>query len=71
MPGFLDPFALCPAFPDSLGGRDSTDYYGSAAPTCSIGDLSAYPYARKLKIGSGVARTALSPSALGTLPLPL
>ena len=40
MPGILDPFALCPAFPDSLGGRDSTDYYGSAAPTNA---LATYP----------------------------
>ena len=31
-PVCLDPFALCPAFPDSLGGRHATDYYGSAAP---------------------------------------
>jgi hypothetical protein len=28
----IGPFALCPAFPDSLGGRDSTDYYGPAVP---------------------------------------
>jgi hypothetical protein len=35
-PEFLDPFALCPALPDSLGGRDSTDYYGSAAPTSAL-----------------------------------
>jgi hypothetical protein len=27
-PLFLTPFALWPAFPASLGGRDSTDYYG-------------------------------------------
>jgi hypothetical protein len=33
-------FALYPAFPDSLGGRDSTDYYGSAAPPVA---LATYP----------------------------
>jgi len=32
----LDPFALCPAFPDSLSGRDATDYYGSAAPAQTL-----------------------------------
>jgi hypothetical protein len=29
---YLWPFALCVAFPRSLGGRDSTDYYGQSAP---------------------------------------
>ena len=29
-------FALCPALPDSLGGRHSTDYYGSAAPPVAL-----------------------------------
>jgi hypothetical protein len=27
---FLLPFALWPAFPAALGGRDATDYYGSS-----------------------------------------
>jgi hypothetical protein len=35
-PEFLNPFALYPAFPDSLGGRDSTDSYGFAAPTKAL-----------------------------------
>ena len=39
-PECLDPFALCPALPDSLGGRDSIDYYGSAAPPVA---LATYP----------------------------
>jgi hypothetical protein len=39
-PECLAPFALCPALPDSLGGRDSTDYYGSAAPLLA---LATYP----------------------------
>jgi hypothetical protein len=30
MPGHLAPFALLPAFPDSLAGRDSCDYYGAS-----------------------------------------
>ena len=37
---YVDPFALYPALPDSLGGRDSTDYYGSAAPPVT---LATYP----------------------------
>src|SRR6266446_5827919 len=37
---YIDPFALCPALPDSLGGRDSTDYSGSAAPPMA---LATYP----------------------------
>ena len=35
-PECLAPFALHPAFPDSLGGRHSTDYYGAAAPTKAL-----------------------------------
>jgi len=37
---YIDPFALCPALPDSLDGRYSIDYYGSAAP---IKALATYP----------------------------
>ncbi len=33
---YVDPFALYPAFPDALGGRNSTDYYGSAAPVTPL-----------------------------------
>src|SRR5262252_7361344 len=29
-------FPLCPAFPDSLDGRNSVEYYGSAAPTRAL-----------------------------------
>ena len=32
----LDPFALYQAFSGALGGRDSTDYYGSAAPVDAL-----------------------------------
>ena len=35
-PECLDPFPLCLAFPDSLVGRDSHEYYGSAAPTRAL-----------------------------------
>ncbi len=35
-PECLDPFPLCPAFPDSLDGRDSVEYYGSAAPASAL-----------------------------------
>src|SRR5215471_18581184 len=39
-PEFLDPFPLHPAFPDSLDGRHSVEYYGSAAPPLA---LATYP----------------------------
>src|SRR5215831_15508325 len=35
-PECLDPFPLYPAFPDSLGGRDAAEYYGSAAPPVAL-----------------------------------
>src|SRR5215470_17648615 len=35
-PECLDPFPLYPAFPDSLDGRDSVEYYGSAAPLLAL-----------------------------------
>jgi hypothetical protein len=35
-PECLDPFPLYPAFPDSLGGRNSAEYYGSAAPLVAL-----------------------------------
>ena len=69
-PVCLDPFALCPSFSDALDGRDSIEYYGSAAPAKGIGDLSTYPV-WEAAAGSGVARTVISPSAVGTVPLSL
>ncbi len=47
---YLDPFALCPAFPDSLGGRDSTDYYGSAAPDSPLAICPPIPYGRMFQV---------------------
>jgi hypothetical protein len=35
-PESLDPFPLCLAFPDSLDGRHSVEYYGSAAPLLAL-----------------------------------
>jgi len=35
-PEFLDPFPLCPVLPDSLDGRNSVEYYGSAAPPMAL-----------------------------------
>ena len=35
-PEFLDHFPLCPALPDSLDGRHSVEYYGSAAPLLAL-----------------------------------
>ena len=36
VPGISSPFPLCPALPDSLDGRDSVEYYGSAAPLLAL-----------------------------------
>jgi len=66
-PEFLGPLPLCPAFPDSLDGRDPVEYYGPALPARSIGDLSTYPF-REALAASSVARLAISPYALGALP---
>ena len=63
-----DPFVLYPAFPDSLGGRHSTDYYGSAAPARTL--ATCQPIRIEVVAGSGVARTAISPSTVGALLLP-
>src|SRR5712692_7988728 len=65
----LDPFALCPAFPDALDGRDSIDYYGSAAPAATL--ATCPPTLAGVASGSGVAHTARSPSAVGALRIPL
>jgi hypothetical protein len=35
-PESLNPLPLCRAFPDSLDGRDSVAYYGSAAPLLAL-----------------------------------
>ena len=35
-PESLDSFPLRPALPDSLDGRDSVEYYGSAAPPLAL-----------------------------------
>jgi len=35
-PRCLNPFPLCPAFPNSLDGRDSVEYYGFAAPPVAL-----------------------------------
>ena len=69
-PECLDPFALCWPFSSALGGRNSTGYYGSAVPVVAL--VTCPPILpQEATTGSDVARTAISPSALGTLPLPL
>jgi hypothetical protein len=55
-PECLDPFPLCLAFPDSLVGRDSHEYYGSAAPTRA---LVTYP---PIHVGSSCRFRRCSPS---------
>src|SRR5215475_10313565 len=58
-PGCRDPFALCRSFSCALGGRDSTDYDGSAvlAQAWVICPPTLYQGA---SARSGVAHTALS-----------
>ena len=43
----LWPFALRAAFPHSLGGRDSTDYYGQSAPRRPLLPKPAFPFLGK------------------------
>ena len=55
----IDPFALYPAFPDALGGRDSTDYYGSAAPVASLAICLPTPYGEMLQVPALLAQHVL------------
>jgi hypothetical protein len=55
-PECLDPFPLCLAFPDSLVGRDSHEYYGSAAPT------RAFVTSPPIPVGSSCRFRRCSPS---------
>ena len=61
-PVCLDPFALYRHFSCALGGRDATDYYGSAAPAGALATCRPIPCG-EASAGSGVARQAISPSA--------
>jgi len=63
-------FPLCPAFPDAQDGRDSVEYYGSAAPAVALVTSPPTPCGGAAA-GSGVARTVISPSAVGTVPISL
>ena len=69
-PVCLDPFALCRPLSDSLGGRHSTDYYGSAAPAEILATCPPTRF-RGISAGSGVAHQAVYLSTVGALPLPL
>jgi hypothetical protein len=71
MPGMSRPLSPIRWFPSGPGRALLRRVLRVRCPYQSIGDLSAYPRRRKLCVGSGVARTAFSLSALGTLPLPL
>ena len=65
-PECLDPFALCWPFSSALGGRNATDYYGSAAPVPALVIAPPTPPWGAVT-GSGVARTVRFPSTVGTL----
>jgi len=54
-PRCLNPFPLCPAFPNSLDGRDSVEYYGFAAPPVALATYPPTPLWGAAE-GSGVAR---------------
>ena len=47
-PSCLDLFPLCPAFPDSLDGRNSVEYSWSAAPTCTLVICPPIPYGKPM-----------------------
>ena len=47
---YINPFALCPALPDSLGGRDSTDYYGFAVPPQALVICPPIPYGKLVSV---------------------
>jgi hypothetical protein len=66
-PECLDPFPLGQPFSASLDGRDAVEYDGSAAPARAWG-TSPPSLGQEAAAGSGVARTALAPSAGGPLP---
>ena len=68
LPGMSRPLRPVQAFSCSLDGRHSADYYGSAAPAQAL-VTSPPTLFREARAGSGVARTAISPSAVGTFPL--
>ena len=69
-PECLDPFPLWQPFSASLDGRDAVEYYGSAAPAMTL--VTSPPILdQEAAAGSGVARTAISPSAVCTFQLPL
>jgi hypothetical protein len=70
MPGMSRPLPPVSGFPGLPGRALLRRVLRVRCPYQSIGDLSAYPRRRKLCVGSDVARTAFSISALGTLPLP-
>ena len=49
-PVCLDPFALCRLLSDSLGGRHSTDYCGSAAPVKALATCPPIPDGKLLQV---------------------
>ena len=56
---YIDPFALCPAFPDALGGRNSTDYYGSDAPVEVLATYSPTHFWELLQVPALLAQHVL------------
>jgi hypothetical protein len=68
-PECRDPFPLGQPFSASLDGRDAVEYDGSAAPARAWG-TSPPSLGQEAAAGSGVARTAIAPSAVGPLPFP-
>jgi hypothetical protein len=55
----VDPFALCPAFLDALGGRNATDYYGSAAPRGALATCLPIPYGKRHEVPALLAQHVL------------
>src|SRR2546427_4774505 len=70
VPGMSRPLRLVQAFLLRPGWSRLHRLLRVRCPCCIIGDLPAYPVWGDVS-GSGVARTARSPSAVGALQIPL
>jgi hypothetical protein len=58
---YLDPFPLCLAFPDALDGRDSVEYYGSAAPAAALATCPPTPFGERQQVPALLAQQFLRP----------
>ena len=52
-------FPLCPAFPDSLDGRHSVEYYGSAVPALALATYPPIPDGKLVQVPALLAQQFL------------